>query len=61
MTDAMLELSRCFFGVGARIRSSRWNNSHQNGSEFLVLCEAIMVSIILRCRARNHFSLFPFR
>ncbi len=57
----MLELSLCFFGVGARMRYSMWIRSHQKGLDSLEGVEEMMALIVCDCRRRNIFLLFPLR
>lgn len=52
------ELSRLCLLVGQRMRSSRWNKSHQKGSDLLTNVEWMIASIILACSTWKRFLLF---
>ncbi len=47
--------------VGARMSSSMWNRSHQNGADFCMVLDCKIDSIILLCRSWNLFFVFPFQ
>lgn len=50
-----------FFGVGARMSISKWNRSHQNMSEWLLVEVWTMVLIIVVRSLLKRFLLFPVR
>ena len=50
----------CFLDVGARMSSSRWTNSHQNGADVVAEFAEMIDSIILDWIVWNRFLIFLF-
>ena len=53
----IVSLSRCFFAVGARTKSSKWTSSHQNGADASGESAEIIACIILDWIVWNRFLL----
>ena len=56
----MVSLRLCFLDVGARMSSSRWTNSHQNGADVVAEFAEMIDSIILDWIVWYCFLIFLF-